>query len=65
MSKWYDEMRIPNVDLCAPKPVDCNFRIMDKVVNQLLLACDDLERDPNDYVNHAIIEQLKRDKKWL
>lgn len=65
MGKWYDEYHIPDVVLYAPKNVDCNFRIMDKVVNQVLIACDDLDVDPNDYVQKAIIAQLKKDKHWL
>lgn len=64
MSNLYSEHGIRDWDPLNPKPVAVEFVLTDAVFNRLLLTCDALHIDINDYVHKALIAQMKKDKLW-
>ena len=61
---WSDTYKIKGADLLHPKPVDFPISMFDTVYNRLLAACDSFGVGPSEYIQKAVIAQLKKDKQW-
>ena len=62
---WYNTFRVKDADKLNPKPHTFPVSMFDTIYNRLLMVCDELGTGPSDYIQKAVIAQLKKDKQWF